>query len=74
MIDSGALTYQHLRVGVLAVGMVSLDDLLAALSQQGRPIRIPPIREGRLSSRWLQRYIRDHGGVMNLSTWNVVAG
>jgi NAD-dependent dihydropyrimidine dehydrogenase PreA subunit len=36
MIDSGALSYRQVRVGALAIGMIGLDELFAALLQQGR--------------------------------------
>jgi hypothetical protein len=32
------------------------------------------VKKGRLSSRWLQQYIRDHGGVMNVTVRTVIVG
>jgi len=32
------------------------------------------VKTGRFSSRWLQQYIRDRGGVMNVTTRTVIVG
>jgi hypothetical protein len=32
------------------------------------------MRRGRFTSRWLQQYIRDHGGVMNVTNRTVIVG
>jgi hypothetical protein len=35
---------------------------------------MPEIKTGRFSSRWLQQHIRDHGGVMTVTTRTVIVG
>lgn len=37
-------------------------------------VRMQASREGHVSSSWLRQYIRDHGGVMNVSTRTVILG
>jgi len=35
---------------------------------------MPETKRGRFSSRWLQQYIHDHGGVMTVTTRTVIVG